>query len=361
MLYWLLYPLKDVFGPFRLFGYITFRSAYAAVAAILIVLIFGHRFIDFLRKKSIGQKIRVEVPESHMAKEGTPSMGGAIILLSIICASLLFCDLTNINIIILFTATIWFGLLGGYDDYVKIYKNKPRGLSIKTKLLYQVIYGVALGFFLYFHGPEHFMAKTNFIFVKNYIINLGILYPLFVTSVVVGSSNGVNLTDGLDGLAIGLIGIAALAYGALAYAAGHVVISNYLNIIFLKDGGEVTVFCASILGASLGFLWFNSYPAQVFMGDTGALSMGAIIGTAAILIKQEILLIFVGGIFVIEALSVLLQVVYFHRTGGKRLFKMAPLHHHFELKGFCEPKIVVRFWIVGIIFLLVALSTLKIR
>ncbi len=361
MLYWLLYPLKDVFGPFRLFGYITFRSAYAAVAAILIVLIFGHRFIAFLRKNSIGQKIRVEVPESHMAKEGTPSMGGIIILLSIICASLLFCDLTNVNIIILLTATVWFGLLGGYDDYVKIYRNKPRGLSIKTKLICQIIYGVALGLFLYFFGPEHFVSKTNFIFVKNYIINLGILYPLFVTTVVVGSSNGVNLTDGLDGLAIGLIGIAALAYGALAYAAGHVVISDYLNIIFLKDGGEVTVFCASILGASLGFLWFNSYPAQVFMGDTGALSLGAIIGTAAILIKQEILLIFVGGVFVIEALSVLLQVVYFHRTKGKRLFKMAPLHHHFELKGFCEPKIVVRFWIVGIIFLLVALSTLKIR
>ncbi len=361
MLYWLLYPLKDFFGPFRLFGYITFRSAYAAVAAILIVLIFGHRFIDFLRKNSIGQKIRAEVPESHRAKEGTPSMGGAIILLSVMCASLLFCDVTNPNIIILFTATVWFGLLGGYDDYVKIYKHRPRGLSIKTKLICQIIYGIALGLFLYFFGPEQYAAKTNFIFVKNYVINLGVLYPLFVTLVIVGSSNGVNLTDGLDGLAIGLIGIAALAYGAFAYAAGHAVISDYLDIIFLKNGGEVTVYCASILGASLGFLWFNSYPAQVFMGDTGALSLGAIIGTAAILIKQEILLIFVGGVFVIEALSVLLQIVYFHRTSGKRLFKMAPLHHHFELKGLCEPKIVVRFWIVGIIFLLLALSTLKIR
>lgn len=361
MLYWLLYPLKDLFGPFRLFGYITFRSAYAAVAAILIVLIFGQRFIDFLRKNSIGQKIRPEVPESHRAKEGTPSMGGVIILLSVLCASLLFCDVTNPNIIILFTATIWFGLLGGYDDYVKIYKHRPRGLSIKTKLICQIIYGIALGLFLYFFGPGQYAAKTNFIFVKNYVIDLGILYPLFVTLVIVGSSNGVNLTDGLDGLAIGLIGIAALAYGAFAYAAGHAVISDYLDIIFLKNGGEVTVYCASILGASLGFLWFNSYPAQVFMGDTGALSLGAIIGTAAILIKQEMLLIFVGGVFVIEALSVLLQVIYFHRTSGKRLFKMAPLHHHFELKGLCEPKIVVRFWIVGIIFMLLALSTLKIR
>ncbi|MCK4674133.1 phospho-N-acetylmuramoyl-pentapeptide-transferase [candidate division WOR-3 bacterium] len=361
MLFWLLYPLKDIFGPFRLFGYITFRSAYAAVVAILIVLICGRPFINFLKSKSIRQKIRAEVPESHKSKEGTPSMGGGLILLSIIIASLLFCDLTNPNIIILLTATIWFGLLGAYDDYIKIYKNKPRGLSIKTKLFFQVIYGIALGLCLYFFGPEGFATKTNLIFIKNYVINLGIFYPLFVTMVIVGSSNGVNLTDGLDGLAIGLIGIAALAYSALAYTAGHVVISGYLDVIFLKSGGEITVFCASILGASLGFLWFNSYPAQIFMGDTGALSLGAIIGTVAILIKQEILLIFVGGVFVIEVGSVLLQVIYFHSTGGKRLFKMAPLHHHFELKGLVEPKIVVRFWIIGIIFLLFALTTLKIR
>lgn len=361
MLYWLLAPLENVFGPFRLFSYITFRSAYAAIVAILIVLLFGQRFIAVLKKKAIGQKIREEVPERHRLKEGTPSMGGAIILFSILVASLLFCDLTNPNIIVLLTATLWFGGLGFYDDYVKIYKNRPRGLPITTKLILQLIYGLALGLFLYLWGPDGFASKTNLIFVKNYVINLGIFYPLFVALVVTGSSNGVNLTDGLDGLAIGLIGIAALAYTALAYAAGHVVISSYLNIIFLKSGGEVTVFCASIVGASLGFLWFNSHPAEVFMGDTGALSLGAIIGTAAILIKQEILLIFVGGVFVIEALTVLMQVVYFHRTGGKRLFRMAPLHHHFELKGLQEPKIVVRFWIVGIIFMMLALSTLKIR
>jgi phospho-N-acetylmuramoyl-pentapeptide-transferase len=361
MLYLLLYPLKDIFGPFRLFGYITFRSAYAAVTAILIVLIFGRSFINYMKTHSLGQRIRDEVPESHRAKEGTPSMGGVMILLSILAASLLYCDLTNINIIILFTATLWFGALGLYDDYVKIHKNKPRGLSIRTKLIIQLLYGIALGVVLYFFGPEGFTTKTNLIFVKNYIVNLGILYPAFVMLVVVGSSNGVNLTDGLDGLAIGIICIAALAYSTLAYAAGHAVISDYLNIIFLKNGGEVTVFCASIFGASLGFLWFNAYPAQVFMGDTGALSLGALIGTAAILIKQEILLIFVGGVFVVEALSVLIQIAYFRRTGGKRFFKMAPLHHHFELKGLSEPKIVVRFWIIGIIFFLLALSTLKIR
>lgn len=361
MLLWLLYPLRDYFGPLRLFGYITFRSAYAAVFAILIVLVFGRRFIDLLRKWSVTQHVRDEVPDSHRPKQGTPSMGGILILLSILLSSVLFCDLGNPNIMVLISATIYFGLLGFWDDHVKIFRKKPRGLSIGTKLLCQAGYGVALGLYLYFFGPAGYADKTNLIFVKNYIISVGVLYPAFIALVVVGSSNGVNLTDGLDGLAIGLIGVAALAYAALAYAAGHAVISDYLNIIFLKDGGEITVFCAAIAGASLGFLWFNAYPAQVFMGDTGALSLGAIIGTAAILIKQEILLVLVGGVFVIEVLSVLLQVVYFRRTGGKRLFRMAPLHHHFELKGLVEPKVVVRFWIVGVIFLLFALSTLKIR
>ncbi len=361
MLLWLLYPLRDYFGPLRLFGYITFRSAYAAVFAILLVLIFGRRFIDLMRGQAATQRIRLEVPDSHRLKEGTPSMGGILILLSILISSFLFCDLTNSNVLVLFSATIYFGLLGFWDDYVKIYKKKPRGLSIRTKLIFQVIYGIGLGLVLYFFGPEGYMDKTNLIFVKNYVVSFGFFYPAFIALVIVGSSNGVNLSDGLDGLAIGLIGIAALAYAALAYAAGHAVISDYLNIIFLRDGGEVTVYCATILGASLGFLWFNSYPAQVFMGDTGALSLGAIIGTAAILIKQEILLILVGGVFVVEVLSVLIQVLYFRRTGGKRLFRMAPLHHHFELKGLVEPKIVIRFWIIGIIFLMFALSTLKIR
>jgi phospho-N-acetylmuramoyl-pentapeptide-transferase len=361
MLYWLLYPLKDYFGPLRLFGYITFRSAYAAVFAILIVLIFGKKFIDLLNRRSVTQVIRMEVPDRHRVKEGTPSMGGILILLSILVSAFLFCDLSNVYILILFSATVYFGLLGFWDDYVKIYKKKPRGLSIKTKFVCQIAYGLALGLFLYFFGPEGYATKTNLIFVKNYVISLGVFYPVFVASVVVGSSNGVNLTDGLDGLAIGLIGIAALAYAALAYAAGHLVISDYVNIIFLKEGGEVAVYCAAILGASLGFLWFNSYPAQIFMGDTGALSLGAIIGTAAILIKQEILLILVGGVFVIEVVTVLIQIIYFRYSGGKRFFKMAPLHHHFELGGLVEPKIVVRFWIIGILFLLLALSTLKIR
>ena len=361
MLFWLLYPLRDYFGPLRLFGYITFRSAYAAVFAILVVLVLGQRFISIMQTRSVTQRIRDEVPDRHRAKEGTPSMGGLLMLVSILVSAFLFCDLGNANVLILFSATVYFGLLGFWDDYVKIYLKRPRGLSIATKLIVQGVYGLALGFILYFFGPYGYADKTNFIFVKNYIISFGMLYPLFVAVVITGTSNGVNLTDGLDGLATGLIGIAALAYAALAYAAGHTVISSYLNIIFLADAGEITVYCASILGASLGFLWFNAHPAQVFMGDTGALSLGAIIGTAAILIKQEILLLLVGGVFVIEVLSVILQVYYYHRTGGKRLFRMAPLHHHFELKGLAETKIVVRFWIVGIIFLMFALSTLKIR
>ncbi len=361
MLYLILYPLKEIFGPFRLFGYITFRAAYAAILAILIVLLIGNRFTNYLKKKSITQRIREEVPKHHKAKEGTPSMGGLLILISLLISTILFADLTNPNIIILIIATLWFGTLGFIDDYIKIFKNKPRGLSIKTKLLFQIIFGLALGIYLYFYGPEGYATKTNLLFLKNYVINFGIFYPFFVALVTVGTSNGVNLTDGLDGLAIGLLGISALAYAALSYASGHIGISNYLNIIFIKNGGEATVFCAALVGAGLGFLWFNAYPAQIFMGDTGSLSLGAILGTVAILIKQEFLLIFIGGIFVVEVISVLLQIIYFRRTKGKRLFLMAPLHHHYELKGLAEPKIVVRFWIVGIIFLMIALSTLKIR
>ncbi|MCX7994596.1 MAG: phospho-N-acetylmuramoyl-pentapeptide-transferase [candidate division WOR-3 bacterium] len=361
MLYLLLYPLKEIFGPFRLFGYITFRAAYALILAILIVLIIGNYFTNLMKRKSITQRIREEVPRHHKAKEGTPSMGGLMILISILISVLLFADLTNPNILILMIATIYFGTLGFIDDYIKIFKNKPRGLSIKTKLLFQIIFGVALGIYLYFHGPQGYNTKTNLLFLKNYVVNFGIFYPLFVALVAVGTSNGVNLTDGLDGLAAGLLGISGLAYAALAYASGHSGISHYLNIIFVKNGGEITVFCTAMVGALLGFLWFNAYPAQVFMGDTGSLSLGAILGTIAILIKHEFLLVFVGGVFVIEVISVILQIIYFRHTKGKRLFLMAPLHHHYELKGLAEPKIVVRFWIVGIIFLMVALSTLKIR
>ncbi|MEO0205740.1 MAG: phospho-N-acetylmuramoyl-pentapeptide-transferase, partial [candidate division WOR-3 bacterium] len=228
MLYLLFYPLKDIFGPFRLFGYITFRAAYAAVLAILIVLLIGKWFTDFLKQKSITQKIREEVPQQHKVKEGTPSMGGLLILTALLVSTLLFADLTNPNIIILIIATLWFGSLGFIDDYIKIFRKKPRGLSIKSKLLFQTIFGLGIGIYLYFYGPESFTTKTNFIFLKNYVINFGILYPLFVAFVTVGASNGVNLTDGLDGLATGLLGISALAYAALSYASGHSGISHYL-------------------------------------------------------------------------------------------------------------------------------------
>uniref|UniRef100_A0A7C4TJ54 Phospho-N-acetylmuramoyl-pentapeptide-transferase n=1 Tax=candidate division WOR-3 bacterium TaxID=2052148 RepID=A0A7C4TJ54_UNCW3 len=361
MLYLLLYPLKDIFGPFRLFGYITFRSAYATVFSILIVLLFGKWFIKQMKKWSITQKVRVEVPERHRIKEGTPSMGGILILLSLLLSVLLFADLTNPNIIILILTTVWFGAIGICDDYIKIFKKKPRGLSIRAKLLFQILFSLGLGIYLYYFGPASYTTKTNFIFFKNIVVDLGLFYPVLIMIIIVGTSNGVNLTDGLDGLATGVYGICVLAYAALAYAGGHSVISDYLDIIFIKKGGEVTVFCAALVGACLGFLWFNTHPAEVFMGDTGSLSLGAILGTVAILVKQEFLLPIIGMVFVIEVVSVLLQIIYFHRTGGKRLFLMAPLHHHFELKGLAEPKIVVRFWIVGIIFLMIALSTLKIR
>lgn len=361
MLYLLLYPLEDIFGPFRLFGYITFRAAYATVLSILIVLLIGNWFVNLLKKRAVTQKIREEVPKHHHTKEGTPSMGGLLILISLLISTLLFADITNPNIILLILATLWFGALGFIDDYIKIFRNKPRGLSIKMKLLFQIIFGLALGLYLYFYGPDGYATKTNLIFLKNYIVNFGILYPLFVALVMVGASNAVNLTDGLDGLAIGLLGISALAYTALSYASGHSGISHYLNIIFIKNGGEVSVFCAALVGAGLGFLWFNTYPAQIFMGDTGSLSLGAILGAVAIIIKHELLLIFIGGVFMIEVISVILQIIYFRRTKGKRLFLMAPLHHHYELKGLAEPKIVVRFWIIGIIFFMIALSTLKIR
>lgn len=289
-------------------------------------------------------------------------MGGLIIIFAFLIPVLLLGDLTNTNILILVLGSVWLGSLGFYDDYIKIYKQKPRGLTKRTKLFWQAMYGLIIGLVLYFlpNNPEH-AGHTNFIFLKNIVINFGLFYPIFVAFIIIGASNAVNLTDGLDGLAIGLIGIVAAGYAVLAYISGHATISKYLNILFISDAGEVAIFAAAILGAALGFLWFNAHPAQVFMGDTGSLALGGLIGTIAVLVKQEFLLAIIGGVFVIEAASVILQVVYFRATRGKRLFLMAPLHHHFELKGWAESQITVRFWIVEIIFLFIALSTLKIR
>ncbi len=362
MLYHLLYPLRDYFGAFNLFRYITFRAAYAAAVSILICLLLGPWVIKKIKALQLGQRIREEVPERHQAKAGTPSMGGILILISIIISVLLFADLTNPYVYLGLLTIVWLGALGFWDDYKKIRKNKPRGISKWTKLAGQATLAVIIGGYLYFF-PLNPMYKsvTNLLLLKNMLLNFGILYIPMVVLVIVSTSNAVNLTDGLDGLAIGLLASAAAAYAALAYVAGHIRISDYLNIFYIREAGELAVFCAATFGASLGFLWFNSHPASIFMGDVGALPLGGLIGLVAILIKQELLLVLVGGVFVIEGGSVLLQVIYFKATKGKRLFKMAPLHHHFELCGWSESKIVVRFWILSFLFVLLALSTLKVR
>jgi len=361
MFYHLFYPLRDYISAFNLFRYITFRSAYAVVTALVISMIFGPMIINWLKKRRIEQIIRREGPKSHYAKEGTPTMGGLIILLSIIVPTLLWADLTNRFIQLTLLVTVWLGAIGFMDDYFKIVRGQPRGLVMRKKLLAQVVLGVLFGVLvvLWPPGPE-FAESTDIPFFKNLYLPLGIAFIPFVTVVIAGSSNAVNLTDGLDGLAAGLTGICFLTFAGMCYITGRADFSRYLAITYLPGSGELTVYCASAMGAVLGFLWFNSHPAEVFMGDTGALPLGGALGAIAILIKKELLLVVVGGVFVAEALSVMMQVGYF-RWKKKRIFKMAPLHHHFELLGWPESKVVIRFWIIGCICALLTLSTLKIR
>jgi len=361
MLYHLLYPISDFISGFNIFRYITFRTAYATVTAMLISFIFGRAFIQYLKRKQINEKIREDGPKSHFVKEGTPTMGGLLILLSILIPTLLWADLTNVYIHLILLVTVWMGLLGFMDDYLKAIKKRKKGMVARLKFAGQIMLGLILGSILYFNPPDPaFTTATGVPFFKNIFLNLGVLYIPFVIIVITGASNAVNLTDGLDGLAIGLVGICALGFAGLAYITGRVDFSTYLNIEYFKDAGELTVFCGALVGACLGFLWFNTNPAQVFMGDTGALALGGVLGGLALLIKKEILLVIMGGVFVTVALSVIIQVLYFKLT-GKRVFKMAPLHHHFELMGWPEQTITVRFWIVGIIFALLSISTLKIR
>lgn len=361
MLYHLLYPLSQYISGFNLFKYITFRTAYATVTAMLISFLFGAVFIQYLKKMQIKEKIRSDGPQTHLRKEGTPTMGGLLILVSIIVPTLLWADLSNINIRLVLLVTVWMGLLGFLDDYLKAIKKQKKGVVARKKFAGQVLLGLILGAILYFNPPDaNFTTATGIPFFKNIYLDFGVLYIPFVVVVITGASNAVNLTDGLDGLAIGLVGICALGFAGLCYITGRVDFSGYLNIEYFKDAGELTIFCGALVGACLGFLWFNSNPAQVFMGDTGALALGGILGALALLIKKEILLVIMGGVFVMTALSVIIQVMYFKFT-GKRVFKMAPLHHHFELSGWPEQKVTVRFWILGIIFALISISTLKIR
>ena len=361
MLYHLLLPLSETFILFNLFRYITFRTAGATVTALLISLILGPLVIRRLRHRQVAETIRDEGPASHKVKEGTPTMGGIIILFSVVIPTLLWADLTNPYTQLILLVTVWMGLIGFMDDYLKAIRHQPKGMVGKKKLAGQVALGLLLGVLLRVFPPsENFGTASDILFFKNYLVNFGVFYIPLVILVITGASNAVNLTDGLDGLAIGLIGLCAFAFAGLCYMTGRVDFTRYLSIIYLEGSGELTIFCGAVVGAALGFLWFNTHPAQVFMGDTGALAMGGAFGAISILIKKEMLLLIVGGVFVAEALSVIIQVFSF-RAWGKRVFKMAPLHHHYELSGWKESQVVVRFWIIGAILALLTLVTLKIR
>ncbi|MCX6640482.1 MAG: phospho-N-acetylmuramoyl-pentapeptide-transferase [bacterium] len=372
MLYHLLYPLREVISGLNVFRYITFRSAGAAITALLISFLVGPYFIRMLRKYQIKEEIRADGPQTHLVKAGTPTMGGLIILVAVIVPTLLWARLDNLYIGIILLSTAWMGLVGFYDDYLKAVKKKKKGLVARYKLAGQISLGVIVGFILLSYPKalglnfsEH-VTETTLPFFKNILFNFGIFYLPMIVFMITATSNGVNLTDGLDGLAIGIVGIAAAAFALVCYVSGHVRFSEYLNIIYLDGCGELTIYCAALIGASLGFLWFNAYPAEIFMGDTGSLALGGALGTLAVLIKKEFLLVFVGGIFVVEALSVLMQIGYFKYTRkrfgvGRRIFLMAPIHHHFEQKGWPETKVVIRFWILQILLVLISLTTFKIR
>jgi len=363
MLYHLLYAFRHEISGLNVVRYITFRTAVASLTALFLVLVLGPWMIERLRRLQIGQYIRDEGPQQHKLKAGTPTMGGVLILTGILVPALLWSDLSNRNVWILMLSTLAFGAIGFADDYIKVVKKRSLGLSGRRKLHGQILVGLLLGSVLYWLSlvePTRYSTRVILPFFKNVMPDISAFYILFAVLVVVGASNAVNLTDGLDGLAIGSTLIAAAAFTVLAYVSGHRVFSDYLDLLYLPGAGEVTVFCGAMVGASMGFLWWNCYPAQVFMGDVGSLSLGGALGTVAILIKQELLLFSVGGLFVIEALSVILQVGSFKLT-GRRVFRMAPLHHHFELVGWKEPQIIIRFWIVAFMFALFSLTTLKLR
>ncbi|HUG27390.1 MAG TPA: phospho-N-acetylmuramoyl-pentapeptide-transferase [Gemmatimonadales bacterium] len=375
MLYHLLAPLGSQWLVFNLFTYISFRAAGAVVTALLIAFLAGPRIIRRLRERKVGQVIRAEGPASHQGKRGTPTMGGLIILLATIVPTLLWAPLTNRFVVVAMVATLWMGAIGFLDDYLKIVQGKSRGLVARWKLAGQCTFGIVLGLYLLFFPvvPESTIpaAATTLPFFKYVIVTFAPwLFVAFVTFVVTAFSNAVNLTDGLDGLATGLTAIAAAAFAFFAYAFGRVDATTYLQFFYLPGAGELAVFCAALMGASLGFLWFNAHPAQVFMGDTGSLAIGGALAAVAILLKAEFLFVIIGGVFVIEACSVLIQVgrhKHLRRTRGReyadanRVFRMAPIHHHFEKLGWSETTVVTRFYILGIMCALLALATLKLR
>ncbi len=369
MFYELFDYINAAFNPpgFDVFRFITFRAAAAAITALLISWFVGPRIIEFLRRKQIGESAKLEAPETHLIKAGTPTMGGLIVLTSIIVPVLLWGQLTNTYVWLILLATTMLGSVGFVDDYLKVVKKFPKGLIGEYKIVGQVVVGLIVGGVLYF-SPEFqdYNSVTTVPFFKNLVLDFSFFYIPMIIFVITATSNAVNLTDGLDGLAIGTISIAFIAIAIISYASGRVDFSNYLNIIYLPGSGELTVFSAAVLGAGLGFLWYNAYPAQVFMGDTGSLALGGALGVLMVMIKKELLLPILGGIFFAETVSVLIQKAYFKYTKrkygqGKRVFRMAPIHHHFELLGWPEPKIVTRFYIVAIILAILSLATFKVR
>jgi phospho-N-acetylmuramoyl-pentapeptide-transferase len=358
MLYHLLYPLASDFHFFNVFKYLTFRTIYAVITALIVSFLLGPWIIRMLGSLQARQVIRTDGPESHLKKQGTPTMGGVLILAATIVPTLLWADLTDKYVWLALSIIAGYGLIGFVDDYKKVVEKNPKGLSARQKMFWQVALASAVGIFLY--NMPGFSTEITIPFFKNIHPDLGFFYVPFVMLVIVGASNAVNLTDGLDGLAIGPVAINAGTFMLFTYLVGNIKLANYLQIPYVAGVGELSVLCGAMAGAGLGFLWYNAYPAEVFMGDVGSLSLGGGLGTLAVVTKQEILLVIVGGIFVVEALSVIFQVGSY-KYRGKRIFRMAPIHHHFELKGVAEPKIIVRFWIITIILALVAISTLKIR
>ncbi|MFP4168901.1 MAG: phospho-N-acetylmuramoyl-pentapeptide-transferase [Desulfonatronovibrionaceae bacterium] len=358
MLYHLLFPLAEYVGAFNVFRYITFRSIYALLTALILSILLGPRVIRWLKKIKFGQYIQEDGP-NHQSKAGTPTMGGLLICGTVLTSVLLWGDLSNVYTWLIIFVFVGFGLVGFFDDYLKVVKKKNQGLRPWGKFSGQIIVGIgAVSVLMIMPG---YSSELMVPFFKGLTPDLGLLYLPFAVLVMVGASNGVNLTDGLDGLAIGPCVVTAGCFALFIYVSGHYHLADYLQVTYIPGVGEVAVFCSALVGAGLGFLWFNAYPAQVFMGDVGSLSIGGVLGFIAVLCKQELLLVIVGGLFVVETLSVILQVGYFKVSGGKRIFKMAPLHHHFELKGVPESKIIIRFWILSILLALLALSTLKLR
>lgn len=359
MVYEFLYPLHTMFSSFNVFRYITFRTIFASITALLICLVLGRWLIRKLQDLQIDQQIREDGPQTHQVKKGTPTMGGILIIFAVVISTVLWANLSVYYIWLALLVTVGYGLIGFIDDYSKLAGKSSRGLSGKKRLAAEIAIALFVGLILYF--KPGFNTQITVPFFKTVLPNIGWGYVVLSVFIIVGAANAVNLTDGLDGLATGPAAICFATYLFFAYFAGNIKVAQYLQIPYVSGVGELSVFCGALLGAAIGFLWFNAYPAEIFMGDVGSLSMGGALGAVAIMTKQEILLAIVGGVFVMETFSVIFQVGYFKLTGGKRIFRMAPIHHHFELKGWAEPKVIVRFWIISILLALMAIITLKLR